>query len=238
VKILCGFPAARAWADAARFLGHAAAPLDYEKAVLQFDQVRPDVALVDSRFLSQRRRHPAGVALVAHSGTKFALLYRPGQEIHLERGQDALVSLDRQDGMYHLRPATTFLPDFPGGTARDEFRCDLLVTADPTPEREAHVARWVAEGRRVKIFSPAKWPFPEYLGRLAGMDRVDAFASATQWVNFADGWAEMDVAACGGQPVFPELVGTNLFPHTYERGPILTHCTLVNRLSDILGLLQ
>lgn len=237
MRILCGFPDPLGWTAAARFLGHAAAPLDYDRAVLQFDRERPDAALVDSRFLSPRGRTPIGVALATHPDTKFVLLYRPGQEINLPRAQDALASLDRQDGMYHLRPATTFLPDFPGGTARDEFRCDLLVTADPTPEREAHVARWAGEGRRVKIFSSAKWPFPEYLGRLSGRDRIDAFASATQWVNFADEWAALDVMACGGTVAFPECAGWNMLLRG-GRQDVLKDDTLVNRLSDILGLLQ
>lgn len=227
MKILCGFPAARAWADAARFLGHAAAPLDYEKAVLQFDQVRPEVVLVDSGLLPPAGRSPVAVGLLNHPGVKFAVLGRRDRVGSFPRPHTLLVSLDQQCASYHLRPATTFLPDFPGGTARDEFRCDLLVTSDPTPDRMVVIDNALADGRRVKIFSPTRWPYPEYLGRLTGRDRVDAFASADLWANFADDWAAMDAVACGGRV----LGGA-------DRQEVLSRHTLVNRLTDILGLLQ
>lgn len=235
MKILVGFPDAAAWCRAAKYLGHEAAVLDSRNAVLQFDEFKPDAALVAHASVGGRRRTPTGEALRRHPDVKWVLLYQPGMEAELPRPFDLFAHPQNGFGGYWLRPYTTFLPDFPGGTRRDEFACDTLVCEPPAEDRFAAVDQWLAQGLRVKIFSPERWPYPQWLGPLAPPDLWDAFASGGLVANFdLSPTTELDVMACGGHPVPAEAVGMNLWPHEADRAAVLQNHTTVNRLQDIL----
>lgn len=234
MRILCGFPAPDGWVRAARFLGHEAQPLDYGGAILQFDRFRPDVVLADQKYFAARGRSAIGEALRRHPAAKFVLHDRPGMEGRLPREQDVFVSQSAEAGGYYLLPATSFLPDFRGGTPRDAFGCDVLVTDEHQQDREGAVDAALAAGLSVKLFSRSKWPYPQYLGRLGAQDLVDAFASAGAWVDFrGNDWSALDVVACGGRPVRPDQIA-GPWPVAPDREALLGGHTLAHRLRDIL----